>query len=337
MSVLSSLVGPSIGAAACERFLGLVAIDPALDPEVGESVHRAPFAIALNIILLAQLLERVPTGAAYLDDIAARGDKLVFDHGALRTIKLPVGTTGALPAGELAFRRILEPLGYSAVADYPLPELKMMGRAYRHNDFPEAIPQYFVSELFVDQLPDEAQAAAKRVFGPSKEPLDATAQAAFKAFSATGECPLGLAEAAMPIIVSAFDRQHPVPTLEDYQTLKGASAEAAWIATEGNAFNHATDRVAQVEAVAKAQRAIGRAIKDRLEVSASGRVRQTAFRADWVRRPFRNETGDVVEIDVPGSFFEFISRDIDPATGTLDLAFDSSNATGIFAMTKASG
>ena len=38
---------------------------------------------------------------------------------------------------------------------------------------------------------------------------------------------------------------------------------------------------------------------------------------------------------VPGSFFEFISRDIDPATGQLDLAFDTGNATGIFAMTRA--
>jgi hypothetical protein len=335
MTILNTLIEPSLGTAQTAHFLKLVALDPALNAPTADTVPRAHFAIALNIILLAQLLERVPTGAAYVADIAARGDTLVFDHGALRTIKLPHGDTGALPAGERAFRRILEPLGYADVSDYPLPKLKMMGRAYCHADFPSAIPQYFLSELFVDQLPEEAQAAAQRVFGASVDPLDATAHAALKAFTDTRTCPLDLALAAMPTLVSAFDRQHPVPALADYQTLKAASAEAAWIATEGNAFNHATDRVAHVEAVAEGQRALGRAIKDRLEVSASGRVRQTAFRADWLRRDFVDEGGSTIQLDVPGSFFEFISRDVDPATGALDLAFDSGNATGIFAMTKA--
>ena len=337
MTMLQTLIEPSLGAAQTARFLKCVALDPALDTPQANTVPRAQFAMALNIILLAQLLERVPTGAAYVADIEARGDTLVFDHGALRTIKLPRGDTGALPAGELAFRRILEPLGYADVADYPLPKLKMMGRAYCHADFPDAIPQYFLSELFVDQLPEDAQAAAQRVFGASVDPLDATALAALKAFADTGECPLDLALATLPTIVKAFDRQHPTPTLADYQMLKACSAEAAWIATEGNAFNHATDRVAHVEAVADGQRALGRAVKDRLEVSASGRVRQTAFRADWLEREFIDEAGATVAVKVPGSFFEFISRDTDPATGALDLAFDSGNATGIFAMTKAIG
>jgi hypothetical protein len=112
----------------------------------------------------------------------------------------------------------------------------------------------------------------------------------------------------------------------------------AWISTEGNAFNHATDRVADLAAVAQAQRDLGRPIKDRIEVSASGRVQQTAFRADPVRRRFASDDG-WVEHEVPGSFYEFIQRHPPPgppgqATG-LDLAFDTGNATGIFGMTAA--
>ena len=109
------------------------------------------------------------------------------------------------------------------------------------------------------------------------------------------------------------------------------SAEAAWIATEGNAFNHATDRVPDVAALAERLRAEGRPVKDKVEVSASGRVRQTALRADTVDRAF----ADGVRRAVPGSFYEFISRAADPETGRLDLGFDSGNATGIFAMTRA--
>jgi hypothetical protein len=75
-------------------------------------------------------------------------------------------------------------------------------------------------------------------------------------------------------------------------------------------------------------------MKDKVELSRSGRVRQTAFRADMVEREFVTETGGTCLMTVPGSFYEFISRDVDPATGKLDLSFDSGNATGIFHMTK---
>jgi hypothetical protein len=141
------------------------------------------------------------------------------------------------------------------------------------------------------------------------------------------------------VLVRCFERQHPVPRLTDYETLRAESAEMAWIATEGNAFNHATDRVDDVFAVADAQRALGRPIKDSVEISKSGRVRQTAFRADPVRRVFIGADGARIERDVPGSFYEFISRDavMDEATGRskLDLGFDAGNATGIFKMTAA--
>jgi hypothetical protein len=67
-------------------------------------------------------------------------------------------------------------------------------------------------------------------------------------------------------------------------------------------------------------------------------VRQTAFKADPVRRTFRAEDGSETDMTVPGSFYEFISRDV--VTGSdgkrhLDLRFDSGNAEGIFKMTAA--
>jgi hypothetical protein len=113
----------------------------------------------------------------------------------------------------------------------------------------------------------------------------------------------------------------------------------AWIATEGNAFNHVTDRVEDVEVLTREQKALGQPMKDKVEVSGSGRVRQTAYHAARVVRPFRGATGEIVEREVPGSFLEFIARDFLPATETLvertalDLSFDPSNAQAIFKMT----
>ncbi len=299
------------------------------------NVNRAMLAAAMNIVLFQGLLDRVPTGAAYVAERRSRGERIRFDHGALRTILLPDGPMGALPPGEAAFTRFLEPLGYRLADVYPLPRLRMTGRAYVHIDAPEIMPQFFLSELHVDQFDDRFAKAACAVFGRSREPLGSATKQALDTLEAGQRLDLACAERVLADLVAAFDRQHPAPDITDYEVLLDQSAEAAWIATEGNAFNHATDRVADVEQVADAERAIGRPIKDRVEVSGSGRVRQTAHKAAIVRRVFADGNGGTLTREVPGSFYEFITRDIDPDTGALDLRFDSGNATGIFAMTRA--
>ena len=121
--------------------------------------------------------------------------------------------------------------------------------------------------------------------------------------------------------------------MADYETLLAESAEMAWIATEGNAFNHATDRVADVDALAAKQKALGRPMKDVVEKSQSTRVQQTAFLAARVTRSFQDAAGNTVQREVPGSFIEFITRLHMPDTPKLDLSFDSANAQGIFKMT----
>ncbi len=316
------------------RTLGLLEIDAAIGGAAGETCSRAAFAMALAVCLLDHLLARVPSGAAYAADRVGAGGKLRFDHGAIRTIRFAEGPTGALPGGDDAFRRILEPLGYRVAGLYPLPALRMTGRAYCHADHPETIPQYFVSELHVDRFAPDFAPIAERVFGTSRDPLGTVANELLTRFAAGEGVPFDLARRALPQILAAFGRQHDQPALADYEALLAHSAEAAWIATEGNAFNHATDRVADVEALAATQKALGRPMKDRIEVSESGRVRQTAFKADRVLRRFHTPGGEIERM-VPGSFFEFITRAPDPATNRLDLGFDSGNATGIFRMTKA--
>ncbi len=330
-SPLQALVQSALGEDEGRATLEILTLPP--EVAAAPTVTRATFAMALTAVLFHDLLARVPTGAAYVADVRAAGGKVTFDHGALRTIRFAEGPTGALPAGEQAFARIFTALGYRLAGVYPLDRLGMTGRAYAQADFPEAIPQFFLSELHVERFSDAFQAAAHRVFGESADPLDAETLSTLEGFAADGEVGLEAARRALPVIVAAFDRHHPEPAQSDYETLLAESAEAAWIATEGSAFNHATDRVADVDAVAAAQRAKGRPIKDMIEVSRSGRVRQTAFKADPVLRGFRAGDGTRVERQVPGSFYEFITRDLDPDSGGPDLRFDASNAQGIFKMT----
>ena len=334
LAALLAVALPESNVAGLVRLMNLPSVMARTTPGV---VTRAELAQAMNMALFAGLLERVPTGRAYIDDLLHTQTRVQFDHGALRTVRW--AESGALPPGEAAFTRILKPLGFVLNGTYPLDRIKMTGRSYKHLDATDEIAQYFVSELHPERFSPEFQQAVTNVIGESVDPLTPQAVASLAELERDGSLPLAIALDLLPLLVRCFERQHPVPRLADYETLRAESAEMAWIATEGNAFNHATDRVDDVFAVADAQRALGRPIKESVEISKSGRVRQTAFRADPVRRVFAGVDGARIERDVPGSFYEFISRDsvMDEATGrrVLDLGFDAGNATGIFKMTAA--
>jgi hypothetical protein len=336
-STLSGLLCHALADAPARRLLDTLAIHPTFLEERGPRVSRALFSIALGAVLFEQLLRRVPTADAYVAERLAAGKRIVFDHGALRTVRFADRATGALPGGYEAFTRILVPLGYSHADTYPLLKLGMTGRSYAHVDEPELIPQYFVSELHVARFSSTFQRAAWRVFGNSVDPIGAESMQALAQFASEGSACREVSGKALPKIAAAFGRWHQTPRLSDYNVLLRESPEGAWLATEGNAFNHATDRVSDVEALAAQQRSRGRPMKDDVEVSASGRVRQTAFRADLVEREFLRDDGSLERRQVPGSFYEFITRkEFRGRDGRvrLDLGFDSSNAQGIFTMTR---
>ena len=315
------------------RLFAMIEVDPRLMTPVTGEVSRSVLAQAMNMLLFAQNLEAVPEGARYVKEKLAAGEKVVFDHGALRTVD--ARRTGSLPHGEQAFKRILEPLGFNVAQIYPLKKLKMTGRAYCHQDFPEAIAQFFVSELHVEQFSLPFQVAAERVVHESRDPLLAEHLSLLAVLSEQQSLSFDQAAMLLPGLMACFEVQHPTPHLVDYEAILAESAEMAWISTEGNRFNHATDRVSNVIALADTLREQGYPIKASVEISGPGSVRQTALKAALVERVFLNEKNQPVTRTVPGSFYEFISRDLLPDSLQLDLRFDASNAQGIFKMTAA--
>lgn len=331
-STLSGLLAAVCGEPAAHRLLAVVRVDSRLLENNSAVVSRAELAQAMNLLLFDALLGGVPEAERYVREVAAAGGQVVFDHGALRTVLAP--SCGALPPGEAAFTRFLRPLGFRCTGTYPLTRLQMTGRAYTHADFPQDIAQYFVSELHPEAFSPPFQAAVARVVASSIDPLAPADITRIERLGRDHFLPLAQAVELLPRLVRCFGRHHELPAAADYETLLAESAEMAWISTEGNAFNHATDRVPDVQALAEALRARGYPIKDSVETSSSGRVRQTALRAAMVRRPLEGAPPR----EVPGSFYEFISRDsYTDETGQrrLDLAFDAGNATGIFKMTVA--
>jgi hypothetical protein len=209
----------------------------------------------------------------------------------------------------------------------------MTGRSWCHVDLPADILQYFVSELHADRFSPAFGQAVERTLASSRDPIDDAAQVALSALATGGSLPVDQAVGFMPTLVACFRRHHDAPRLDDYLALLPESEEMAWIATEGTVFNHATDRVDDVAAVAACERHAGRPIKASVEVSGSGRILQTAHRAATVERRFLTGEGSTSR-PVPGSFFEFITRLPLPDGSGPDLAFDAANAQQIFAMTR---
>jgi hypothetical protein len=333
---ISELLTTCLGQEKKQHLVSLMHISAFFDGcELGK-VNRAELAQSLNMILFDGVLERVPTGNAYTQDVSKTGGKVMLDHGALRTVRW--FGLGELPPGEAAITRVLKPLGFQLNGLFPLDKLKMTGRSYCHMDDPENISQFFVSELHPEKFSHAFQTAVTNVLGSSIDPLTPQAISMLNELERDGYLSVEQAKQLMPILVACFQCQHATPTIADYETLIAESAEMAWIATEGNMFNHATDRVEDVFAVSDYQKQLGRPMKPNVEISGNGRVRQTAFKADPVMRKFIATNGDIIERQVPGSFYEFITRDNLPneksdMPAKLDLGFDTGNATGIFKMT----
>ncbi len=328
---LERIVTGVIGPEAAAYLSSVLAVPVELREESSPSPSRAVLAEALNIVLFQDLLDRVPDAAAYVNDCIRQGIAVKHDHGAVRTVAL--SGMGTLPGGQDALLRVLLPLGYALNGTYPLDRLKMTGRSYAHVDYPEDIAQFFVSELYPERFSAEFQAAVARVTASSKDPLTPQVLHLLDRVAQGESLTVEEATTVVGAGAKAFARHHATPSLRDYEILLQESAEMAWISTEGNAFNHITDRVADVQRLSEEQKRLGRPMKDTVEISGSGRVKQTAFRAAIVQREFVDEHGATVTRDVPGSFIEFITREHMPDDTKLDLGFDSSNAQAIFKMT----
>jgi hypothetical protein len=335
VSVLREILLAIISEQRTDELFKVLVLPADLAADPGPQVSRAIIAQALNMLLLEDLVSRVPAARVYVDRCLSEGRTVMHDHGAVRTVALE--GMGALPAGEEAITRLLWPLGYALNGVYPLERLKMTGRSYAQADYPEEIAQFFISELHPDRFSPGFQDAVRRVTSTSQDPLTPDAQMLLKKLESNHFLSFEEVVRLLPVLLACFARQHAEPSVADYEILLAESPEMAWISTEGNAFNHATDRVADVDQLAAEQKALGQPMKAAVETSQSGRVRQTAYLAARVQRKFRDEGGALVEKEVPGSFYEFITRLPLPEQDggkKLDLSFDSSNAQAIFKMTS---
>ena len=225
--MLRSLVATQLGAERATAVVDGLVVHPSLLQTAGDDVPRAVVAQALAIVLLDDLLRRVPAAAAYAEERWADGDRLVLAHGAVHTVTGVA--SGELAPGRESVARVLRPLGYQ-----PGP-----AGAWHHLDLPADIPRYLVDEVQADGFSERFTAAAARVVRSSRDPLTGLAQVHLDRLAADGHLPRPAAESLVGELVGCFARHHGPPTLDDYETVAAESDAMAWVATEGSTWHHA--------------------------------------------------------------------------------------------------
>jgi len=142
----------------------------------------------------------------------------------------------------------------------------------------------------------------------SHDPLTQGALAVLDQFARRGRCGFDAAALGLREMIGAFRRCHDTPDLADYRLLLAESAEAAWIATEGCAFNHArTGLPTSMPPPASSGRWDGHQGRDRGIHRRIGPPDGIQGRSRGTDVPHRRRRHH--DVDRSGSFYEFISRD----------------------------
>ncbi len=243
--------------------------------------------------LWARYAEVTPQAPRVRELLGARGEEIVNDHIALRTLDRPGLKLEALAAPFVA-------RGYRASGDYDFPVKRLRARSYSH---PDGWPRVFVSELRTDTL------------GPAARSIvDALCEGADPE---TGWPPCShadylqlLAESEYAAWLGAFGLRvnHFTVSVNALRTFDGLEALNAWLQAEGFELN-----------------ASGGLIKGGPEVYLA----QSSTRAERVPRRFACGT----EARVPSCYYEFALRYPEASgalfdgfvTGSADRIFESTD------------
>jgi len=250
---------------------------------------------------------RVSYARQYAELVTARGGLVVNDHIAFRTLNTH---TGAQPAGIAAIERVFVPLGYRMAGEYVFPQTHLYARHYQHAD--PLAPKIFISQLEVDQLPDETADAVRQAVADAEDHLDASALAHL-------DEPLTDAKAGAPAdrLVNFFTTlPWPVPRAGLVQKVNPVSQYAAWTLLHGNNVNHFTAYINEqnvpewpdIESTVAALVRAGVPMKADIEGEPGSKLRQTATQAVDADCPVLTDEGWPTTMRWAYAYYELAQR-----------------------------
>ncbi|MEH2213891.1 DUF1338 domain-containing protein [Nostoc sp.] len=299
--------------------------------------------IALDLwkLLWQEYSARVNHARTYQQMITAAGGTVANDHIAFRSLRLLVDTPqGKLNLGIDYLGQLAEALGYVAAGEYTFAQTHLYARHYRHSQQEEFnLPKLFISELIVDELPDNIAQLISKTVSSIPDKLTSTLTLLQK------DADL---ETIAKQLQQVFTRPWQPPHRLIVEEVNQVTQYGAWVLLHGYAVNHFTGYVngqntpeyPDIDTTANALAKLGVPMKAEIEGNVACGLRQTATQAVTEMVTVLDDNSGV-EIQIPWTYayYEIAQRyliDVEPGKQILFDAFLGSNAQQLFEMTRLS-
>ncbi|MGB0936205.1 MAG: DUF1338 domain-containing protein [Colwellia sp.] len=246
----------------------------------------------------------VTPSAKSIHNLLGNGDDVINDHVAYRTFNIEKVNLQKLA-------KHLTDLGYTECGQYDFEAKKLTAKHYEHPD--ETMPKVFISELRVEEFPENIQEIIHALV--DQLPEDAASQADF-----------------------LYSGKSWQVSSSDYETLLKESEYAAWLSAWGYRANHFTVSINHlagyndIETVNSTLKAAGYALNvsgGEIKGDESVKLEQSSTLADKASVNFSDKA-----MEIPSCFYEFAKR-YPLANGKLYTGFVAASADKIFESTNA--
>ncbi len=281
---------------------------------------------------------RVSYAQIYEQMITAAGGTVANDHIAFRSLRLVVDSNqGQVNLGINYLGQIAEALGYVPAGEYIFPETHLYACHYSHPQAAEFdLPKLFISELIVDELPDDiAQLIYSTVSTISEE------ISSFVIPQAEGNC-----EDITQKLQKVFTRPWETPRHSVVEAVNQVTQYGAWVLLHGYAVNHFTGYVNRqntpvypdIDTTVMGLAKLGVPMKAEIEGDVSCGLRQTATQAvKEMVTVIDDVSGEEIQIPWTYAYYEIAQRylvEVAPGKSELFSAFLGKNAQQLFEMTR---
>lgn len=303
----------------------------------------AEIAQQLWDLLWQEYRDRVSYARVYQQMIEDAGGSISNDHIAFRTLRLTIDQAGqSFQLGIPYLAKIVEALGYQQAGEYHFPAQYLYARHYVHPEQDSYdLPKLFISELIVDDLPENVAGLIKQTVQNGDFTLDTD----LLLLESINTQDLDR-QALLTLLTHLFQRPWQPPQQSAVDAVNAVSQYGAWVMLYGYAVNHFTGYVNRQQ-TAKYQTIVqtiegltnlGVPMKSSIEGSKETGLCQTATQAiieqAWVQE---DVTGKIIQVLWPYAYYEIAERyQIKDSLGESVLfeGFLSAQAQQLFEMTR---
>jgi Domain of unknown function (DUF1338) len=299
----------------------------------------AEIAQQLWDLLWQEYRDRVPYARTYQQMIEEAGGSIANDHIAFRTLRLTIDQNGhSIQLGIPYLAKIVEALGYQQAGEYHFPAQFLYARHYVHPEQDNYdLPKLFISELIVDDLPENIAVLIKQTVQSGDFPLDMDLLSLESIDTQT----------LMTKLTDVFKLPWQPPKQSAIEQVNAVSQYGAWVMLYGYAVNHFTGYVNRQQTVKYQTIAqtiegltnLGVLMKSAIEGSIESGLCQTATHAAIEQAWVEDDTGNLIQIPWPYAYYEIAERhQIKNSAGDTVLfeGFLSAQAKQLFEMTRRS-